>query len=116
VDRKVLGRLGELGALLVRAAQEFYKALAAYTSRTSRGSAEDLKDFLEGVGRLDAIAKLKDAAEREFIDGIFELAAGGGQKDRLREIGKQVGEAVNGLALAGFVLYDSRFRFDRAGD
>ncbi len=108
-DKTVLASLEELAGILVRAAQEFYKAIAA-TSETSAGrSGDDLAEFFESVGRLDALTKTKDGQEREFLEQVFESQQPPGCSQRLREIGAQICEAVDSLARAGFVVYDSIF-------
>ena len=110
-----LYRLSELTAILVRCSQECYKAIATVSESSQRRSQDDLPSFFESVGHLDSMAKLKDVQEREFMEQIFELPESAGQIQRWREVGLQVSAAVDHLARAAFLLYDSIFRPGQIG-
>ena len=101
--------LEEMTGILLRCAQEFYKAIAATSESLARRTREDLPEFFESIGRLDALTKIKDGREREFLDELFKSQQSAGCIERLREIGSQISSSVDSLARAGFLLYDSIF-------
>jgi hypothetical protein len=115
-DRDIIRELADLTAILLRCAQEFYKAIAAATESSARRSREDLSEFFESIGRLDTLTKLKDVREREFLEQIFESRESAGRIERLREIGSQISSAVDNLARAGFLVYDSIFNPGQIGN
>lgn len=111
----VLCSLGELTAILVRCAQECYKAIATVAEGPAQRTEDDLPAFFESVGRLDSMTKLKDAQERDYLEEIFELPESPGHIQRWREIGLEISQAVDHLGRAAFLLYDSIFRPGQIG-
>ncbi|MBN1444124.1 MAG: hypothetical protein JXA90_15545, partial [Planctomycetes bacterium] len=108
--------LSDTSAILVRCAQEFYKALSAASEASSRRSQEDLPEFFESIGRLDQLTKKKNARQREFLETIFEMSEHSGLVARLREIEGRISVAVDSLSSAGFLLYDSIFTPGQIGN
>jgi uncharacterized protein Yka (UPF0111/DUF47 family) len=108
-------RLTALSGVLVRCAQEFYKGLAILTDGAAEPSRDDLPEFFESVGRLDTMSRRKDELERDYLRRIFDLELSAGQIERWREIGSQLALAVDHLARAAFLLYDSVFQRRQVG-